>query len=190
MRFRDQATAFVVLMLLLIPAAVAAGADQIVEVSVLPADTLSIDVEGEFGLDAVVPGGTTPERVFWMGITNTTSGGWEVTVDGTDLQSFTLECDEWGENCQRTLTDPLSTIDASNLYLRGGDQDNWGDETAIVAYEGNLGAPLLLMEGTAVANGSFGIDNPQPSVQLTVPGDATFGDYYTTLTYTIMAPTP
>lgn len=190
MRFRNMriATVAVLLTVLVLPGA-AGATTQVVEVSVIGADTLAIDVEEEFGLGVLVPGATS-ERGFWMGITNTTSGGWEVYVEATDLTSFWHDCDEFG-NCTRVDTDPLYTIDAGNLYMRGGDQDDWGDSAAITAYEGNLvgaATAFLLMEGTSVAYGSFNVDNPQPSVELTVPGTADVADYYTTLTYTIMAP--
>lgn len=172
--------------LLLIPVA-ASAADQTVELQVLPEDTLSIDVQTEMGLDAVVPGVSTQLQEFWMGITNTTSGGFVVTVSGTDLLAFEMECDEFGENCLRNPTGP--SIDASAIYVRGGDQDNWGDPTAITPAEGNLvaaGTPFDLMAGTSVAYGSFGLDEQPPAVRVDVPGTVVdYASYYTTLTYTI-----
>jgi hypothetical protein len=172
--------------LLLIPVA-ASAADQTVELQVLPEDTLSIDVQDEMALDAVVPGTSTQLQEFWMGITNTTSGGWDVDVTGTDLLAYNMECDEFGENCVRVATGP--TIDASAIFVRGGDQDNWGDAGAITAHEGNLtaaGTPFDLMEGTSVASGSFGLDEQPPAVRVDVPAGVTdYASYYTTLTYTI-----
>lgn len=186
------ATTTAIVLGLLVPAVTVAGADQEVDVTVLPADTLTIEVEGEFGLGIVVPDSTTPEHGIWMNITNTyISQGWEVYVDGEDLQNFHWECDEFGDNCYRAI-DGTYSIPETGFYLRGGDQNDWDDESAITAYEGNLGAnPLLLMEGTAVARGGFGVDNPQPTIQLTVPSGTEVGyDYTATLTYTIQAPTP
>ena len=168
---RARAIALGVLMVLAIPAA-ATAADQTVEVTVLPADTLSISVEEEFGLGVIVPGQNTEV----------------VTVTGTDLSSFYWDCDEWGDNCTRQPTDPSYTINASAFYVRGGDQNNWGDDTAIVAYEGNLvaaGSPFTLMEGTSVASGRFGLDEQRPGVALNIPSGADYADYYGILSYTI-----
>lgn len=184
---RTRVIALGVLMVLAIPAA-ATAADQTVEVTVLPADTLSISVEQEFGLGVIVPGQTSGLYEFGMEITNTTSTGWQVTVSGTDLQSFFWDCDEWGENCTRQSTDPSYTIDASAFYVRGGDQNNWGDDTAIAPYEGSLaaaGSPFTLMEGTSVAYGRFSLDEQRPGVALNIPVGAEYADYYGILTYTI-----
>lgn len=174
--------------LLLIPVA-ASAADQTVDVQVLAEDTLSIDVEPEIYLDSVVPGVSTQLAEFGMGITNTKATGWDVDVTGTDLLAYDMDCDEQGENCTRVPTGP--TIDASAIYVRGGDQDNWGDPTAIVASEGSLtaaGTPFDLMTGTNVAYGSFGLDEQRPAVRVDVPGDGVdYANYYTTLTYTITA---
>ena len=179
-------------MVLLAPVA-AIAADQTVEVNVLPADTLAITyIETDFGLGAVVPGGIAIENGFSIGITNTTSGGWEVTVESTDFTSFYREnCDENG--CDRFDTDPLYTIDVSNLYITGGDVDHWDDPGAITPDEGNLagaGIPMILVEGTSVAYGSFGLHEDATSLQLSVPAAAEIAEYWATLTYTIMAPTP
>lgn len=174
--------------LLSIPVA-ASAADQTVDLQVLPEDTLSIDVEGELYLDAVVPGQSTQLYEFYMGIVNTTAGGWTVSVTGTDLQAYDMECDEYGENCYRNPTGP--TIDASAIFVRGGDQDNWGDPGAIVPDESNLvdsSTPFDLMVGTSVATGSFGLDEQRPAVRVDVPGSVVdYANYYTTLTYSITA---
>lgn len=191
---RARAIALGVLVVLAIPTA-ATAAEQTVEVTVLPADTLSISVEEEVGLGVIVPGQETGLYEFGMEITNTTGSGWEVTVTGTDLTSFSWDCDEFGENCTRQPTDPLYTIGASAFYVRGGDQNNWeGGDTAIVAYDGYLaaaGSPFTLMEGTSIASGRFGLDEQRPGVALNIPSTVgetepgEFADYYGILTYTI-----
>lgn len=183
--------------MLLIPVA-ASAADQTVELQVLPEDTLSIDVEGEIYLDAVVPGVSTQAYEFGMAITNTTTTGWAVTVSGTDLQGYNWNCD--GDDCTRDLTG--YTIPASAIYVSPGDQNNWGDDNAITpggdvsgtTGEVNLASaatPYELMVGTSVASGSFGIDEQRPAVRVEVPGTVgdvsgdEYSNYYTTLTYTI-----
>lgn len=188
MKFRYwRVTALAVVMVLLAPIA-AIAADQTLDVSVLPADTLAIDVEAEMGWPPVVPGATTVESAFQMYITNTYAGaGWEVTVEATDFESFTWDCDEFG--CTRIPDVTPSVIDASNLKMRSGYVDHWGDPGAITTHEDFLagaGMPFLLLEGTDVAYGAFDIQDPNPTVQLTVPGDADLADYWATLTYTIM----
>jgi hypothetical protein len=187
-----RVTALAVVMVLLVPIA-AMAADQTLDVSVLEDGVLSIDVEAEMGWPAVVPGITTVESAFQMNITNTNLGdGWEVTVEATDFESFTWDCDEFG--CTRIPDLTPSVIDASNLYMRSGYVDHWGDPGAITAHEGFFSAaaaPFQLLNGSDVAYGSFEIQDPNPSVQLSVPGDADLGDYWATLTYTIMGtPSP
>ena len=179
-------TVITVLVGLLVPAVGAVGADQEVDLSVIPADTLSIDVEPSVGFPQVVPGGSTMEAAFGMNITNTTANGWQVSVVGTDLHSYYWEsCDETG--CYNRLpTDPSFTIPASSIYLTGGGV-SWMEEGVVTYYEGPLGGtePLLLMVATADAYGSFGMDNPNPTVKVNVPGDAAVADYWATLTYTV-----
>jgi hypothetical protein len=189
LRKRHRGIVVLVAMIMLVIPVAASAAEQTVEVEVLPSDTLSIDVESELHLGSVVPETSTDLVEFWMGITNTTSGGWAVTVSGTDLQAFDWDCDE-EENCTRVDREGV-TLDASAFFVRGGDQDNWGMPGAIVASEGNLtgaGVPFDLMTGTSDAYGSFGLDDQRPAVQLdipTVPGNDYYGQYYGTLTYTI-----
>jgi hypothetical protein len=173
-------------MVLLAPLA-AIATDQTVEVSVLPADTLAVDVESDIGLGAAVPGSMTPENGFQMNIMNTTGGGWFVTVEATDLTSFDREnCDEYG--CDRVPTSPLYTIDAGNIYMRGGHDEVFG-VSVLIFHEGFLTAaatPALVVEGSAAAYGSFSIENPNPSVQVQIPPAQEIADYWATLTYTIM----
>lgn len=175
--------------LLVIPAFTAAwAADQHIEVTVLPADTLSISVESDFGLDIAVPGRISNDRGFWMTVTNTFENqGWDVTVDSADLVGFYWDepCDEWG--CTRY--DTTDTIARTNLYVRGG-MNYWGDPNPFWANEGYLPASggMLLMTGTGEARGSFGFDQ-QPSIRLDAPLGAALGDYHTIVTYTISAQT-
>jgi hypothetical protein len=179
--------ALAVVMVLLAPMA-AIATDQTVEVSVLPAGTLAIDVETDFGLGVAVPGDMTPEREFWINITNTTATGFAVSVESTDLTSFYREnCDENG--CDRFDTNPLYTMGAENIYMRGG-FDEWEDPNQLTFYEGSLtgaNTPFLLVEGTSAVYGSIGIGNPQPSIQVDVPLAQVIADYWATLTYTVMA---
>ena len=179
----ERIVALGVAVLLLIPLA-ASAADQTVEVQVLPANTLSIDVEPAFWLNGVVPGDSTYEHGFGMGITNTTASGWTVTVAGTDLQGF----DNAGDG-ERVPNE--HTIPATAIYVRGGDADHgWGPD-AIIAYGENFTAantPFTLMVGTDRAYGQFGWgpgEQESPVVRVDVPALAVETNYYTTLTYTI-----
>ncbi|MEX2184723.1 MAG: hypothetical protein WEC14_09775 [Chloroflexota bacterium] len=175
---------------LMIPAVPAYGAEQDVDVQVYPANVLGIEVQDQIGFGLVV--GQAATQPFWMQILNSTEGGWQVTVDGADLQSYDWQyCDEWGCH-DRVPTDPVSTIDKSNVVVTGGDFC-WGDcdpatDDVITKYSQALGAePALIMEGTVEAWGPFGVGPPyDPSVQLSIPAEAAPNQYWTTLTYTIM----
>ena len=177
MRSRKPLSA-VVAVLLMISAAPAHGAEQGVEVEVVPAGALGLEVQGliDFGPMKVGESATQP---FVMRISNMTAAGWRVTVDGADLQG---------------VTDPASTIHSSNLVVTGGDAcfteacDPAAD-TMVTSYAVALsGSPVMVMEGTAQAWGDFGFSPPhEPTVQLTIPADAVPDQYATTLVYTIMA---
>jgi hypothetical protein len=168
----------------------ALGADQDVDVQVLPANALGISVQEGLGFAIVI--GESATQPFGMGITNTTGGGWIVTVDGPDLQSYTWgQCDETG--CyDRILTG--NTIPKSNVVVTGGDaswsEDDAATDSTITPYSVALGDnPVTIMEGTADAWGMFGFGPPHdPTVQVTIPAGSAYDQYYTTLTYTIMAP--
>lgn len=186
--------AAVVAAVLVMPVSTALGADQDVEVHVYPANTLAIEVQDQLGFD-LVPG-TSNLQPFWMQVTNTTAGGWQVLVDGNDLQSFEwTDCDEWG--CYtRGPSDPLFTIDKSNIVVTGGDFCWTGEgcdptaDSLVTAYSqalSDVGA-VLIMEGTAWGSFGFGPAPYDPSVELTLPAETAAAQYWTTLTYTIMAP--
>lgn len=167
--------------------------DQTVGVSVRTPGLLAIDVDQEITLGITSPGTTTAEVGFHIGIVNSTSTGWEVHVAATDFESYTLECDEQGANCTKTPTDPVHTIAASNLYIRGGVAaalSSTNDMSTSEGYLGAAGTPLLLLEGTSDALGTLGINEPQTSMRLDIPVDAADGEYAATLTYTIMSSAP
>jgi hypothetical protein len=196
MKFRRLLVSFVAL-LLVVPAASAYAADQEVSVRVLPADTLAVSVDNwaDFGGMEV---GATGHHDMWLNVINTTGSGWEVTVTGDDLTSFTWEgCDQNG--CYNpTPTVPLYTIAKSNLVVNAGDLDWWDqddpDGNAIRSFSGSpgdVGAPLTLVQGTSLAHGEFGLDNPMSSLELTIPpGTQENQQYRTVLVYTIMAWAP
>lgn len=170
----------------------AIAAEQTIDVRVLPADTLAIDVQHEVHILAVT-GEFTDHIEYDMNITNTTGEGWEVTLEGTDFTSYEWECDAWGDNCVRSPTDPVYTIDVIALYATGGDADQWGDPGAVTVHGSNIwtaGTPIPLLSGTGAAYGSFDIDDPRPWLSFETPGTAVPASYYATLTYTIMAQTP
>jgi hypothetical protein len=188
MRPRVLLTAFVAAALVLGMASLALAADQRVDVSVLEPGILSVEVEEAFGLGAVVPDQSTGQRHFFMQVTNTTDTGWQVFADSTDLVTF-----EWGEPCdERGCTpyplQPGDTITKDNLLISGGDLSWWDHEnvdvieasTVIPGYDAGL-----LVEGTSQAFGRLHLNEPDPSVELLVPPDAAFGEYITTITYTI-----
>jgi hypothetical protein len=173
--------------MLVVPAASAYAVDQEVDVRVLPADTLSLEVDGSAdfgGMEA----NQSQHRDMWIKVLNTTSGGWSVTVTGDDLKSFTWEwCDQNG--CHNpTFTDPLYTIPKSNLVVTGGDVGGWDEDTiqSFSGSPGDIGTPLTLLQATSDAHGEFGLDNPMSRLDLTIPGDAQESQQYrTVLTYTI-----
>jgi hypothetical protein len=169
----------------------ALAADQDVDVQVLPANALGIAVQEGLGFAIQLGGSAT--QPFMMNITNTTSGGWIVTVDGPDLQSYSWEyCDETGcYNRQPTG----NSIPKSNVVVTGADTcwnqcESPAADPRITSYSVALGAnPVTIMEGTVDAWGMFGFGpGEDPTVQLTIPAETVYDQYYTTLTYTIMAP--
>lgn len=186
MRPRVILTAFLAVSMVLGLTSLALAADQRVDVSVLEAGVLSVEVEEAFGLGVVVPGEETGERDFWMQITNTTPDGWQVFADSTDLLEF-----EWGEPCDHHGCTPYpidggATISKGNLRIYGGDLDWWEDIDAIQSFEVIPGYDAgLLVEATSEAFGRFELNEPRPAVELLTPSDAAFGDYFTTITYTI-----
>jgi hypothetical protein len=186
--------ACLVALMIAVPAASAFAADQEVNVRVLPSDTLSISVDGwaDFGGAEV---GETRHFDFWLNVTNTMNDGWQVTVTGGDLTSFTWEgCDQNG--CYNPIpTEPdVFTIPKSNLIISGGDLDWWDvddpSSNTIRSYSGSPGdseSPLTLLQGTSYAHGEFGLDNPMSSLDLTIPaGTQQNQQYRTVLVYTIM----
>ena len=196
MRFRRVLVALMAL-LLVIPAGSAYGANQEVNVHVLPANTLAIEVDGRADFGGLLPG-DTGHYDFWIKILNTTAGGWEVTVTGEDMYSFNWEyCDQNG--CHTPVpTDPLYTIAKSNLVITVGDLNWWDAEDptgdTILPFSGSPGdiaLPTTILQATSYAHGEFGLDNPRASLELTIPADAeALQQYRTDLVYTIMAPTP
>ena len=187
-----------VVLLLLASVAPAVGEDQTEEdqtvgVTVRTPGLLAIEVDQAVALGITPPGATTEEVGFHIGIVNTTSEGWEVHVTATDFESYSLECDEQGANCARIPTDPVHTIAASNLHMRGGGEAALAGTSEMSQSEGHFvaaGTPLPLLTGTGGAAGTLAIDGPQTIMRLDVPADAADGDYTATLTYTIMGATP
>lgn len=195
---RKRLLAPIAAVLLMVPAATAYGADQDVQVHILPSNALEVWVDqwADFGGLEVTQ---TGHYDFWLNVTNTTTGGWQVDVTGGDLYPFHWEyCDENG--CTNPIIDPGEPILKSNLVVTGGDL-NWWDENdptgdTIRPFSGSPGdpqTPFPLVQGTSYAHGEFGLDNPQTYMELTIPGGTQEGQqYHTTLTYTITAwnPTP
>lgn len=199
MRFISNAVTIVgVVLVLIATTAPAAGddqtkGDQTVGVSVQTPGVLAIDVDQEVALGITSPGTTTAEVGFHIGIVNSTTEGWDVYVTATDFESYTLVCDDQGGNCTKTPTDPLNAIAATNLYIRGGSAAALSSTNEMATNEGYFGVagtPFLLLQGTSVASGTLGMDEPQTSMRLDVPANAVDGEYSATLTYTIMASTP
>jgi hypothetical protein len=174
---RTRLLAPIVAALLVIPPATALGGDQELKVRVLPADTLAIDVEESIDFGTLEAGQTGHVEI-QIGILNTTSGGWQVTVTGGDL----------------TSGDAAYSIDRSNLRITGGDTDQWGDPNAVEAFSGFPGgaaSPLKIVEGSAGAYGQLSLDSPKASLDLTVPADTEpLLLYRTVLVYTITPANP
>jgi hypothetical protein len=150
----------------------------------VPEDLLTIEVEPDLTLGAVVAGASI-ERPFEIRVSNTTSSGWEVTVAADDLVGTGDACEpppRAPEGCEGLAAPRV--IDRSNLVLRGG---TFGG--IVVGHEGTLGErPLLLMTGAvAPQQPLLVLTGPTPSLELTVPPGTPSGRYRTTLTYTIMS---
>ena len=189
---RHRLLAGIAAVVLMIPAATAYGADQDVQVHVLPTNALEVSVDQwpNFGGLEV---GQKGHYDFWLNVTNTTSGGWQVDITGGDLYSFNWEsCDENG--CSNPIpTDPAYYIAKSNLVVTSGDLNWWdGDDPTgdtirpFSGSPGDLGTPFTLVQGTSYAHGEFGLDNPQTYMELTIPEGTQEGQqYHTVLTYTI-----
>jgi len=179
-------------LMLVMPAATAYGTDQSVEVTVLPAGLLTVEVDTQAGFGVMIPGGTA-DWGFNMNVTNTSdpATGWEVTVDAAgDFVSGNWEyCDESG--CYNWVPDEeVAAIAIANLSITGGDYPWWdggGDE--IVPGSGSFGGgPIAIDTGSALAWGGIWLNDPIPTLVLAVPGGTTTGlNYMTVLTYTITA---
>ena len=184
MRSRNLFTALIAGLLVLSAASAALATEQWVEVDVLEAGIISIDVEHQTGLGYVFPGQTTPERYFWMQVTNTVEGqGWQVSADGPDLMRFDGH-DEFGAP-NWVATD---TIAKTHLKVSGGAAPHW-DVVHVTYSEQSLGAAQPIMQGSAGAFGTFGIHDPEPYVKVDLTGltEVAFGSYGTTITYTIQS---
>jgi hypothetical protein len=185
---RKRLAAAVAAVLLMVPAATASANDQNVQVHVLPSNALQIWVDewADFGGMEV---GQTSHYDFWMNITNTTSGGWQVDVTGGDLYPFHWEyCDENG--CSNPVIDPGEPISKANLVVAGGDLSWWDDQGDVVmpssGNPGDPGTPLTIVQALSPAHGEFGLDDPMAYLELTMPGGVQEGQQYrTVLTYTI-----
>lgn len=167
--------------------------DQTVGVTVRTPGLLAIDVDSEVALGVGAPGSSTAEVAFQIGIVNDTDEGWEVYVAATDFESVTRECDEAGENCTQTPTDPVHRIDVGNLHIRGGVGSDMAAASVMTAGDGHFesaGASFRLLAGSHAAAGTFVVDDPQTAMWLDVPSSTPDGEYSATLTYTIMAIAP
>jgi hypothetical protein len=196
MKLRAFFTALLVALLCIGAATTALAVDpdsatQTIDISVLPTDTLLISVEEGFGFGPAVPGTPTEQRSFGMEVTNTTPNGWEVTVLGDDFLRFMWDgetCDQHGCYDRLPADDPPVTFTSEYLLVHGGSFANQGWEGGgpVTAYGIQLTqTPQTIMTATNQAYGRFGFD-PSPYVQLDIPtGFVDYGDYYTTLTYTI-----
>ena len=190
-------------MLLVIPAATAYGADQQVNVRVLPDNSLAIYLDEWADLGGLVPG-QTGHRDFWLNILNTTGFGWQVSVTGTGLESGDWTDCGWG-GCWGWVPDGKLTIPDENLLLAGGDSNKWDSVDPVVdailtysVHPGTIGQPIL--QGTAAAWGEIGLDEPKPYLELTIPYDDPLTldvdesgmgmQFHTVLTYTMMQWTP
>lgn len=197
MRFRALAmVCFVLVLIVTITPAVAGDADrddQVVGVTVRTPGVLAIGVESDVDLGISAPGTTTAEVGFHVGIVNDTDEGWEVHVTATDFEGFTRECDDAGKNCVQKPSDPVHTIAASNLHIRGGAGGGEAVASVMAAGEGSFeaaGIPFRLLTGPGTAVGTLGVDDPQTIMWLNVPSSTPDGEYAATLTYTITASTP
>jgi hypothetical protein len=200
MKLRALFTALLVALLCIGAAttALANSANQTIDISVLPANTLSIAVEEGFGFGPAVPGVPTEERPFWMEVTNTTPNGWEVTVLGDDFLRWVWDgetCDDQGCYDRIPADDPAVYLDSEYLLVHGGSFANqgWEDGGPVTAFGVQLTQqPQTIMTASDAFGvfGRFGFD-PAPYVQLEIPETFDdFGEYTSTLTYTIQEVLP
>jgi hypothetical protein len=179
------ATSLAVL-LALPPAAAAVAADpaaeQDLEVDVVPEDVLGIEVENvTFG--AVLPGAAV-EQSFATQVFNTTSAGWQVSVEAQEFTASAELCPGGPVDAPWCLDrdDRAATIPLTQLRVRGGSVDG-----VVTAEEGSLDVqPLVVMRGGFDPGRFwFGFEDDPPRVRLDVPAETAYGSYRTTLTYTI-----
>jgi hypothetical protein len=176
----------VLFVLLVFPAGAAAfgsgeSADQDLDAEVVPDHLLGIEVtDVSFG---PVRRGESSEQRFGLRVLDTTSGGWSVTVAGADLTATGDACPVGVEGwCVGPEGEP-ATIPNANLFLQGGSLAD-----VVIGGSGTLAEqPLELVRGVAAAGSPdwIDLDHDQPRIRLTVPEDAPYGHYRTTLTYTI-----
>jgi hypothetical protein len=159
--------------------------DQYLDVEVLDADMLSIWVEGvSFG--GILPPATRSSE-FQLGIQNTTTGSWQVTVEGNDLTAGYYDCHEWdefGDECLHGEYVEIGTIPSSYVTLHGPSREG------VVGYSTTLRpSPQVFMTGAARTGEEYYLgwwDSP-PQVDLEVPSDTPGGWYHTAVYYTIMS---
>jgi hypothetical protein len=158
------------------------AADQDLEVDVVPEDVLGIEVD-DVTLGAGLPGAVV-ERSFGMQVFNTTTAGWQVSVEATEFTAGDELCPDGAADAPWCLDrdDRAATIPLSNLHVRGGSVDG-----VVVAEEGSLDLqPLVVMRGgMEPGRYRFDFEEDPPRVRLSVPAETAYGRYRTTLTYTI-----
>lgn len=161
--------------------------------TVLADDAFGIWVDagnGQQGLwfNAVV-GGSSNQQDFQMNVLNTTADGWKIDASGTDLTAFDTEadnkCNDQGWDCTYVDHTDGVTIPVTAWHVWGGD-DGSG---AVTAFHGDLidSDVFTINTGTSLATGNFGLWDPNPSMQLTVPAtpDTAGYEFYGTVTFTM-----
>jgi hypothetical protein len=179
-------TMFLIVLLGLAPAASAVAADsaanQDLDVDVMPEDVLGIEVE-DVTLGAVLPGAAV-EQPFRLQVFNTTTAGWQVSVEATEFTAGDELCSDGAADAPwcRDRDDRTATIPLSNVHVRGGSIDG-----VVMAEAGSLDLqPLVVMRGEVEpGRHRFDFEEHPPRVRLTVPAATAYGRYRTTLTYTI-----
>jgi hypothetical protein len=159
--------------------------NQYLDVEVLDADMLGIWVESVHFGGILPPASRSSE--FQLGIHNTTTDPWQVTVEGNDLSAGYHVCHEWDENWDECLDGEyvhVGTIPSSYVTLHGPSREG------VVGYEATLDpSPQLFLAGEARTGEEYYLDwwDIRPQVELEVPSGTPGGWYHTAVYYTIMS---
>lgn len=122
----------------------------------------------------------TPDEFFWISDLKAASTGYYATLSISDLTA------SGGKTI--SATNVKASVSGGVTKIAGTDATEVAVPTAAAAgfLALDSGAPLTILERDTDANGKVGKYGVRPTLQLTVPGYQTIGDYTATLTYTLI----